>query len=229
MLTHRNLVANVVQIEKWAQIGATDNPAVICILPFFHVFGLTACLNLSILNGYRMILVPIFDWSSILPFLKMIKQYRPISFPAVPSLWAALLSFPEVSAYPLGNIRVPSSGGAPLAEWVQEKFTALCGHNILQAYGLSETSSTSHLTPFKGPSAAGSVGLPLPDTDARIVDMETGSRTLAPDEVGELVVRGPRSCRDTGNSRRKPGAPSETGGFTPATWGGWTRKDFSPS
>ena len=74
-----------------------------------------------------MLLVPIFDWSSILPFLKMIKQYRPISFPAVPSLWAALLSFPEVTAYPLANIRVPSSGGAPLAGWIQEKFKHFAG------------------------------------------------------------------------------------------------------
>jgi long-chain acyl-CoA synthetase len=192
VLTHRNIVSNVIQIGNWHQTPPQPNAPVICILPFFHVFGMMICLNLSVYKGYRMILIPMFDWSYILDFLEMIKKYRPISFPAVPSLWAVLVSHPRAGEYPLSSIEVAISGGAPLAPWIQEKFEALTGRRLSAAYGLTEASSTTHLTPFQPGGRPGSVGVPIPDTDARIVDLETGIRECPVGEIGELVVKGPQ-------------------------------------
>jgi len=191
-LTHRNLVTSISQIASWIQISDAGNAPVICILPFFHVFGMTACLNLSVYKGYRMILVPMFDWSSIVTFLEMIKTYRPISFPAIPAIWAALVSYPDAERYPLGAIAVATSGGAPLPGWVQEKYLRLTGRRIVEAYGLSESASATHIAPFKAEIPPGSIGLPLPDTDAKIVDLETGKSECPVGEVGELIVKGPQ-------------------------------------
>ncbi len=192
VLTHRNIVSNVMQVGRWHRTHDSVNPAVICILPFFHVFGMMICLNLAVAKGYRMILIPMFDWSYILNFLEMIKKYRPISFPAVPSLWAALVSHPRAAEYSLDAIKVPISGGAPLPVWVQEKFVNLTGRMLGSSYGLTEASSTTHLTPFGPGGKPGSVGIPLPDTDARIVDIESGKRQCPIGEIGELIVKGPQ-------------------------------------
>jgi long-chain acyl-CoA synthetase len=190
-LSHRNIVSNIMQISAAMSTKAPDNAAVICIIPFFHVFGLSVCMLLSVYKGYRMVLVPQFDWSSMLTLLEMIDVYRPFSFPAVPALWASLVSHPEAARFPLKDIGVPSCGGAPLPSWVQEGYERLTGRKILEAYGLSEASSTTHMNPADR-SLAGSIGIPLPDTRAKIVDIETGDRDVPPGQVGELVVAGPQ-------------------------------------
>ena len=192
VLTHRNIACNVIQVSNWNPGLEASNPAVICIIPFFHVFGMTICLHLSIYSGYRMVLFPMFDWSSIVEFLKVIQTYRPISFPAVPALFAALVSFPDVTEYPLSCIEVASVGGAPVPLWVQEKYEQLTGKRLSLAYGLSEASSSTHISPFKGGAPPGSVGIPLPDTDARIVDVETGRRECRVGEIGEMIIKGPQ-------------------------------------
>jgi long-chain acyl-CoA synthetase len=193
ILTHRNLTSNVRQAHAWIK-HRTDpgNRAVICIIPFFHVFGLTACLNLSVREGFHMILVPMFNVFDALPLLKLIEQYRPISLPAVPTLWATLVSSPQARGDLLKDIYVPSSGGAPLPDWVQEKFTAMTGRPILEAYGLSEATAATHFAPHPDGAPAGSIGLPLPGTEVRIVDLETGTRDLALGEIGEMIIRGPQ-------------------------------------
>ncbi|PJC71906.1 MAG: hypothetical protein CO013_12160, partial [Syntrophobacterales bacterium CG_4_8_14_3_um_filter_58_8] len=143
MLTHRNLVANVWQLIHSRRPPIEDNNgAVICILPFFHVFGFTVCLQLSVLRGYRMVLVPRFDVMSIAPLVPLLEKYRPISFPAVPALWAVLAAQGESMRKILCGIEVPCSGGAPLPAHVQEQFRRLTGHAIMEAYGLSEAPST---------------------------------------------------------------------------------------
>ncbi|MEJ2700792.1 MAG: AMP-binding protein, partial [Desulfuromonadales bacterium] len=192
MLTHRNIVANVFQISGWNPKTFRPNSAVICIIPFFHVFGMMSCLNLSVYKGYRLVLIPMFDWSYILDMLEMVKKYRPISFPAVPSLWAAMVSHPSAAEFGLKDIEVAVTGGAPLAPWIQEKFEALTGRSLTAAYGLTEASSTTHLTPFHLRGKPGSIGVPLADTDARIVDIESGASDCPPGEIGELVVKGPQ-------------------------------------
>jgi long-chain acyl-CoA synthetase len=192
ILTHRTIMANVIQINSWDTYPKADNPAVICIIPFFHVFGMTICLHLSVYKGYRMILYPMFDWSSIIDFLSAVKKYRPVSFPAVPALWAALVSHPDAEQYELSCIEVGSGGGAPLPLWVQEKYLQLTGKRIAQAYGLSEVSSASHLNPFRSGKLSDSIGLPLPDTEVKIVDVDTGTKECPVGEVGEMIIRGPQ-------------------------------------
>jgi long-chain acyl-CoA synthetase len=193
-LSHANIVASVCQSEAWVdmEIGDAGNASVICIIPFFHVFGMSTCLLISILKGYRMILIPRFDSFAILPLMKTIEDYRPIFLPAVPSLWAALLSYPDLTAKTLGSIEVATSGGASLPHWVSEKFEELTGRKLMNAYGLSEASSATHCMPYPAGGPRGSIGLPLPDTDAKIVDIEKGDRECEIDEIGELVVKGPQ-------------------------------------
>ncbi len=193
ILTHRSIVSNIVQIDSWQPEEIPENSAVLCMIPFFHVFGMTICLHLSVFKRMRMVLYPMFDWSNILSILEDIKKYRPISFPAVPALWAALVSHNEADRYELSSIKVATGGGAPLPAWVQEKFQQLTGNRISQAYGQSEASSSSHIVPFKGETAGfETIGLPLPGTDVRIVDVSTGQEDCPIGEVGEMIIKGPQ-------------------------------------
>jgi long-chain acyl-CoA synthetase len=192
-LTHSNIVASVLQSDIWMGISGAGNAAVMCVIPFFHVFGMSACLLISVLKGYRMILLPRMDFMDILSLVKMLETYRPISFPAVPSLWSAIVSIPpEVAKTHLSSIRVAISGGAPLPTSVHDRFEELTGTKIMEAYGLSEASSATHITPYPHGAPRGSIGLPLPDTDVRIMDMKTGLSECNVGEVGELVVKGPQ-------------------------------------
>ena len=200
-LTHSNVIASVLQSDAWIKVEGAGNAAVLCVIPFFHVFGLSACLLISVLKGYRMVLLPRIDPLDILSLIKTIETYQPISFPAVPSLWAAIASLsPEAAKTQLGSIRVATSGGAPLPVWVHERFEKLTERRIAEAYGLSEASSATHFTPFPGGGPRGSIGLPLPSTEARIMDIETGQKECEAGEIGELVVKGPQIMRGYWNN-----------------------------
>jgi long-chain acyl-CoA synthetase len=196
MLTHRNIVANLQQIEAFRPVAAPANAAVICLLPFFHVFGFTICFQLSVLRGYRMVLVPRFDPLAVVPLLGLLERYRPVaSLPAVPGFWIALTKHLDASPGTralLAGIEMPACGGAPLPPQVKERYFQLTGRRLHEAYGLSEASSTTHMTPVAKPSPAGSIGIPIPGTDAKIVALEDPGRPLPPGEVGELAVRGPQ-------------------------------------
>jgi long-chain acyl-CoA synthetase len=193
MLTHANVVASVMQSESWVGIEGAGNAAVVCIIPFFHVFGMSACLLISVLKGYRMILLPRINLLDILSLMKILDTYKPIFFPAVPSLWAAILSLPpEAARSQLSSIQVATSGGAPLPSWVHERFENLTGRRMMEAYGLSEASSATHMTPYPGGGPRGSMGVPLPDTEAKIMDIQTGEKECPVGETGELVVKGPQ-------------------------------------
>ncbi|MBU0515898.1 MAG: AMP-binding protein, partial [Proteobacteria bacterium] len=201
VLTHRSISANVLQLESWVQEERDlENEAVICIVPFFHVFGMVACMNLAVYMAWRMILVPMFNVLDALPLMEMVKTYRPVSFPAVPSLWATLVSHPSAKEEPFAAILVPTSGGAPLPAWVREKHHQLTGRHILDAYGLSEASSATHMAPYPVGAPPGSIGLPLPDTDVRIVDLDTGQKDLPVGEVGEMIIRGPQITKEYWNN-----------------------------
>jgi long-chain acyl-CoA synthetase len=191
-LSHANITASVCQSEAWVKTEEAGNAPVICIIPFFHVFGMSACMLISILKGYRMILIPRFDLFDILPLMKTIENYQPIFLPAVPSLWAALLSYPDVAKQNLSSIKVATSGGASLPDWVSDKFEELAGRKLMEAYGLSEASSATHFTPYPGGGPRGSIGLPVPDTDAKIVHIEDGKVECETGEIGELIVKGPQ-------------------------------------
>jgi long-chain acyl-CoA synthetase len=192
-LMHNNIMSSVLQSDAWVGISNAGNAAVLCVIPFFHVFGMSACLLISVLKGYRMVLVPRIDLMDILSLMETLKTYKPLSFPAVPSLWAAILSLPpEVAREHLSSIRVATSGGAPLPQWAHERFEEFTGRRIVEAYGLSEASSATHFTPYPRGGPIGSIGVPLPDTQARIVDRETGKEECSVGEIGELIVKGPQ-------------------------------------
>jgi long-chain acyl-CoA synthetase len=201
-LTHANIVASVLQTDAWVGIKDAGNAAVMCVIPFFHVFGMSACLLISVLLGFRMVLLPRIDLMDILSLMKTLEAYKPLSFPAVPSLWAAIVSLPpETARKHLSSIQVATSGGAPLPTWVQERFEKLTGRRLMEAYGLSEASSATHFTPYPRGGPEGSIGVPLPDTEAKIMDLKTGEKECAVGEIGELVVKGPQIMQGYWNNK----------------------------
>lgn len=192
MLTHKNIVANIMQTVSWVNIAEAGNDAVLCIIPFFHVFGMNACLNLAVRKGYRMILMPRFDWLDMIPLFAMIEKYSPIYLPAVPSLWTALMMSPRATRELFSPLLMAVSGGAPLPARVYDQYEALTGRKIYEAYGLSEASSAALFVPHPQGAPRGSIGVPLPDTEARIVDVETATQELPIGEVGEMIIKGPQ-------------------------------------
>jgi long-chain acyl-CoA synthetase len=213
-LTHANIVASVFQSDIWMGIKDAGNAAVMCVIPFFHVFGMSACLLISVLKGYRMILLPRMDLMDILSLIKMLETYRPISFPAVPGLWSAIMSLPpEAARNQFSSIQVAISGGAPLPPSVHDRFEELTGRKIMEAYGLSEASSATHITPYPHGAPRGSIGLPLPDTSVKIMDLKTGQSECHVGEVGELVVKGPQIMQGYWNNQELTEAVLRDGWF----------------
>jgi long-chain acyl-CoA synthetase len=190
MLSHANLVANAYQTGLWFTDRDDAQVTVLGVLPLFHAYAMTVVMNSSVLRARRMVLLPRFETKTI---LKAVQRYRPQQLPGVPTLYNALVNHPSVGRYDLRSIRACISGAAPLPTEVQSRFEQATGGRLVEGYGLTEASPVTHVTPLSGRlRKAGSIGVPVSDTDARIVDLETGTRTLAPGETGELVVRGPQ-------------------------------------
>jgi len=188
MLTHRNLVANCVQTRAWLYKLPPGQSSTIGALPFFHVYGMTAVMNYCVLTASTMVLVPRFDPGDI---LKLIQKYRPVIFPGAPTMYIALLHHPDLKRYDLSSIQACVSGAAPLPHEVQEAWEELTGGRLVEGYGLSEASPITHANPLWDERRGGSIGLPWPDTDARIVDPDSGD-DVPVGEPGELLVRGPQ-------------------------------------
>lgn len=186
MLTHQNLVANAYQAD--AMVTGTPEDTMICALPLFHVYAMTICMNCAVLSGMTMLIVPRFHPTEL---LESIRQYQPTLFPAVPTMYVALSQVVPAGSDVLHCIRGCNSGGAPMPEKVMLEFERITGATVLEGYGLSEASPVTHTNPF-GRRKVGSIGLPTPNTDARIVDVEDCRRILSVGEVGELAIRGPQ-------------------------------------
>jgi long-chain acyl-CoA synthetase len=187
-LTHHNLVANALQTRSWMP-GARDGKEVIlCVVPFSHVYGMTAAMNVAVSLGAAMVLMPAFDVQEV---LEKVKKYEPTLFPGVPTMYLSINSFRGVRKYNLNSVRACISGAAPLPIEVKEKFEKLTKGKLVEGYGLSETSPATHANPINGLNKSGSIGIPLPSTEARIVDLRHG-RPLPPGQIGELVIRGPQ-------------------------------------
>ncbi len=189
MLSHRNLVANVVQANTWNVRRRAGEEVILTAIPLFHIYGLTVGLLLGLTEGDAVVLQTQPDVPEL---LRLIRRYRPTQFPGVPALYAGLLRNPKTKEYDLHSIRFCLSGSAPLPQEVQRQFETLTGAALIEGYGLSETSPATHVNPLEGDRRAGSIGLPLPDTDQKVVDLESGMRELPIGEIGELVVRGPQ-------------------------------------
>ncbi len=197
VLTHRNLVVNAIQSRAWLNLHDESHPVILGAIPFFHVCGMTTGMNLGILIGAELILVPKFHTKEV---LKIIEKYRPRIFPGIQAMYLAIGHYPDVHKYDLSSLKIALSGAGPLMREVQEQFERVTGGRIVEGYGLSEASPVTHANPIYGKRKLGSIGLPWPDTDARIVDIRTGEQTLPVGETGELVIRGPQVMKGYWNN-----------------------------
>ncbi len=188
MLTHRNLVAQALQLRAWS--GREDGTeGVLAVLPFFHVYGLSVCLLTSLATAATVHLHPRFEAG---PILDLLERHRVQLVPAVPAMLAALNRALRSSPRDLSFVRSVISGASALAADVRAEFEKYGARHLVEGYGLSEASPVTHVNPVGSGNRPGMIGLPLPDTEAKIVDQATGARDLPVGEVGELVVRGPQ-------------------------------------
>lgn len=189
MLSHRNIVANALQGARYLELedGAE---AILCGLPFFHSFGMLA-MNVGILTGGKVIPVP--NPRDLHLVLETIGHEKPTFVPGVPRMFIALNESPLTRKFDLRSIKACVSGAAPLPTAVAQRFAEITGGaTLVEGYGLTEASPVTHANPLRGERRPGSIGLPVPDTDCKIVDLEDPERTLGPGERGELCVRGPQ-------------------------------------
>ncbi|MFW5940864.1 MAG: long-chain-fatty-acid--CoA ligase, partial [Chloroflexota bacterium] len=192
-LTHGNLMANTVQTRAWLPQARDGEEVVLCVVPFSHVYGMTAGMNVTVSMGASMVLLPHFETREVLAH---IKRHRPSLFPGVPSMYMAINTYPGVRRFDVQSINACISGAAPLPIEVKEAFEKLTKGRLVEGYGLSEAGPVTHANPVFGRDKTGSIGLPLPNTEARIVDLRTGIPLPLPaGQFGELMVRGPQVMR----------------------------------
>lgn len=189
MLSHRNLVANTLQTRHWLPEAAEGQERFLCTLSFSHIYGLTTTLNLPIALGATLILEPGFD---IMRILNAIKEHQPTIFPGVPGIYVAINNFPGVRKFGIHSIKACLSGSAPLPVEVQEEFEKLTKGKLVEGYGLTEAAPVTHANPLYGRRKVGSIGLPMPSTEAKIVSLTNSHQEVEPGQIGELAVRGPQ-------------------------------------
>ncbi|MGH2572748.1 MAG: long-chain-fatty-acid--CoA ligase [Actinomycetota bacterium] len=204
MLTHYNLVANVMQSAAWFPNLVEGKEAIMCVIPFFHSYGMTVGMNLGVFLGAKLVLQIRPD---IAATLKAIQKEKPTLFPGVPRLYIAINEDKETPKYDLRSITACLSGAAPLPMAVAEKFERITGAKLVEGYGLTETSPVTHANPLDGRARAGSIGMPISDTDCRIVELEDWTREVEPGREGELIISGPQVMQGYFNK------PEETAGM----------------
>ena len=192
MLSHRALVANTLQCRAWfGQALREGQDSVMAVMPLFHVYGLTTVMNFAVQSGAAMILEPALDLEHV---LKDTQAHKPKLFHGAPRIYNAIINSPLAQKYDLRSIVACISGSAPLMLQTATKFRELTGGNLVEGYGLTEASPVTHCNPVfdHAKNRIGTIGLPFPDTESRLVDLETGDRDVASGEAGELVIRGPQ-------------------------------------
>jgi len=189
ILTHRNLVANAYQSKALFPGMPEGEEVMMLAIPIFHCYGMTAGMNLALVLGASMVLVPKFD---VVQVLKQVDKYHVSLFPGVQAIYVAINNYPQVGKYNVRSIKACISGAGPLHQEVQKKFEELTGGKLVEGYGLTEASPVTHCNPIYGKRKIGTIGLPLPGTDAKIVDVQTGKTDLKPGEIGEVLVKGPQ-------------------------------------
>ncbi len=191
MLSHRALVANTLQCRAWFINLSETNGTIMAVMPLFHVYGLTVVMLLGVQSGSTLILEPQLDLEHL---LKDVQRYRPDTFPGAPVIYNSIINSPLATKYDLRSIRACISGSAPLMVETAKRFMELTGGHLVEGYGLTEAAPVTHCNPLfgEGKQKVGSIGVPFPDVEAKIVDLDTGDRDLPAGETGELVVRGPQ-------------------------------------
>lgn len=189
MLTHANLLINACQANRWLTVGKIKPEMLVAALPLFHIFAMNCVMISGFLAGATVVILPRFELRAA---LNVIRDYQPTIFHGVPTMYVAFNGAPQVERYGFNSLRICMSGGAALPAEVREKFEALTGGKLVEGYGLTETSPVTHINPPSGSPKIASIGLPIADTEARIMDLETGTREMPVGEVGEIVIRGPQ-------------------------------------
>ena len=193
MLTHRNILANVLQCyEFFKHEFEIGKDKCLTVIPLFHVFGMSSCMNLSIYTGAESIMLPRFELEEV---LNTIKNEQPTMFPGVPTMYVAITSHPRAEEYNINSIRTCNSGSAPMPVELLRNFETKTGSKILEGYGLSEASPTTHCNPPFAERKPGSVGIGMPSTDYKIVDLATGTYEVPVGELGEVIIKGPQIMR----------------------------------
>jgi len=188
-LTHKNIVVNACQCKVWVDAEEAQGVTMTA-LPLYHSYAMTTCMNLGALVASTLILIP--DPRDLEDVLKNITKHKPIHYPGVPAMYVAINNHPELSKYDVTSLEACISGAAPLPVEVQQHFQGLTGARLVEGYGLSEASPVTHGNPVFGDNRIGTIGVPYPDTEVKIVDAETGEKVLGAGEVGELCLRGPQ-------------------------------------
>ncbi|KKI91776.1 long-chain fatty acid--CoA ligase [Bacillus sp. SA1-12] len=207
MLTHTNVAANTKMCAHWMYKCKRGEESVLGIIPFFHVYGMTTVMNLSVMQGFKMILLPKFDATDT---LKTIEKLKPTLFPGAPTIYIALLNHPEIQNYDLSSINCCISGSAPLPIEVQEKFEKVTGGRLVEGYGLSEASPVTHANFLWDKRKTGSIGVPWPNTDSAILSYEKDG-FAEPNELGEIVIRGPQVMKGYWNKQEETEAVLKDG------------------
>ena len=189
MLSHHNLVANTLQLRAWFVKAEEGKETVMAAIPFFHVYGMTVCMIFGLYAGANVVMLP--RPKPVDGVMKIIQKTKASIFPGVPTLYTAINHHPDVQKYALGSVKLCLSGAAPLPMEVAETFERITGGRLVEGYGMTECSPVATANPLFGQRKVGTIGLPMPDTDAKIVDQETGE-TLPPGQVGELAIKGPQ-------------------------------------
>ena len=186
-LTHRNLVSNAVTLNIWAKSKEED--VLLAVMPYFHSYGLTVGMNTCIAKAITIVQIP--NPRDMVHVLKSIEKHRVTFYPGVPTMFIGFNNYPERDQYDISSLRFAVSAAAPLPPEVHERFEALTGGKMVEAYGLTETGPAASMDPLDSPRAH-SIGLPLPDTNLKIVDLETGTQELPVGESGEIIIKGPQ-------------------------------------
>jgi long-chain acyl-CoA synthetase len=205
-LTHKNILVNAIQCKHWLKTPEATE-VILTTLPLFHSYGMTTCMNTSMYSANSMILVP--NPRDLKDVLDSINKYQPTVYPGVPAMYVAINNDPGVLSgkYNVKSIRACVSGAAGLPVEVQKTFEEITGGKLVEGYGLSEATPVTHANPIFGENRVGTIGVPWPDTEAVIMDLETGEKALPPGEIGELCIRGPQVMKGYWNM---PEETSET-------------------
>lgn len=211
MLTHANIVANTQQVRLWLGEIDPNGEKFLCVIPFFHVFAMTAAMNLGLSTGSELILLPRFDLKDV---LKTIDGKHPTMFPAVPTIFAAINASKDIERYDLSSPRFCISGGAPLPAAIKASFEKLTGCVVVEGYGLTEASPVVACNPPDAENKPDSIGLPLPWTEIEIHDLDHPGRIVKLGEKGQLVVKGPQVMAGYWNNDQETAAVMHDGWLT---------------
>jgi len=189
---HRNVVANTLQIKSWMPNLDEGKEVVLMGIPLFHVYGMVAGMNFAMTNGASMVMVP--NARDIPDVLTNISKYKATIFPGVPLLYNAINNHADVKGgkYDLSSIKACISGSAPLMRETKEQFEKLTGGRVFEGYGLSEAPTATHCNPLLGVNKTGSIGMPLPDVEVKIISLDDGETELSQGEIGEIAILGPQ-------------------------------------